>query len=139
MRVTSNLLKLAAFPLLSALAACVPDTNGGYYDANGNYHAYGNAYPSDYRDSRTYNVAGYGAPATAQPYPYTFSRSGFYDYNGYYIGMDAGPQLPADFFPPRGMCRVWFPDRAATYQPPIEPCSGIQYRVPAGAYVVYGG
>jgi hypothetical protein len=42
-------------------------------------------------------------------------------------------------FPPRGMCRVWFTKRAPANQPAIESCNGIKSRVPAGAYVIYGG
>ncbi len=35
-------------------------------------------------------------------------------------------------------CRIWYPDRPAGHQPPPGSCHKLQYRVPAGAYLVGG-
>jgi len=136
-----NIISLACISLM--LSACGTPSDG-YYDANGNWipynryneeaHAHsplpGGPHP-DYND----NPPVYTTTTTT----YTYDRPGYYDYNGYYIARDAGPAIPPGMFPPRGMCRVWFTDRAIADQPPIETCDGIKYRVPAGAYVIYGG
>lgn len=115
---------LTGVAAISLLAACVPPS-GGYYDERGNYIPYP---PAD------------RAVVAPAPGPvYTFERRGYYDYNGYYLPMDSGLSVPRSMFPPRGMCRVWFTDRTASEQPAPESCSGINYRVPAGAYVIYGG
>ncbi len=142
MRHAHTIIALCAVSGLTMLAACAPYPDG-YYDANGNWRA--NHY------DQNPPIGGYNpAPAaytndappvtttTTTTYT-TYDRAGYYDGNGYYIAMDAGPRIPGGYFPPRGMCRVWFPDRAPRYQPPIEPCEGVQDRVPAGAYIVYGG
>ena len=52
---------------------------------------------------------------------------------------DSGLTVPKDMFPPRGMCRVWFVQSTPFEQPDIESCNDIKSRVPAGAYVIYGG
>lgn len=132
---------LASLFLLSMLSACgSPD--GGYYDNNGNWIA-NNPYahrdhpplPGGTRNERTE----YSSPRTTTVTTYHYDRRGYYDRNGYYMARDSGLTVADDMFPPRGMCRVWFPDRAPIDQPGIESCTGIQNRVPAGAYVIYGG
>jgi len=132
-------LTLACLSLISIVAACTP---AGYYDSNGEYRSYGKS------DSYNHNhaMAGTAAPDTTEevvaPASTTtviYTRPGYYDYNGYYIAGDNGPHVAEDYFPPRGMCRVWFTNRAPSEQPPVETCRGIQTRVPAGAYVIYGG
>jgi len=126
---------LACVCLVPLLSACGTPSDG-YYDANGNYIPY-NRYNREAHDH---------APLPGGPHPdysdhgyYTYDRAGYYDYNGYYISMDNGPSIPEDMFPPRSMCRVWFPERPVARQPAIEDCAGIKSRVPAGAYVIYGG
>ena len=148
-------IKLACLSLVTALAACGPD---GYYDSRGHYHTgsatdssqydgvhmdrYGHSEENYYVDNSAVKgdsagVIGYDR--AKDPDVVTYKRSGYYDRNGYYIATDSGPNVPRAYFPPRGMCRVWFMDRMAVDQPPIESCRGIQSRVPDNAYVVYGG
>lgn len=139
---------IACLSLVSVLAACEP---AGRYDANGNYHAYNSNDAQSYNDAYATTRPVGGVPTTghypdeSSPVAYgapvyvTYTRPGYYDYNGYYIATNNGPRVAKQFFPPRGMCRVWFTDRPATEQPGIESCDGIQRRVPAGAYVIYGG
>ncbi len=122
---------ITCLSLVSFMAACAPS---GYYDSNGEYRSYGKS------DSFRHGNAMAGTPNTnVYPAEVTYSRAGYYDRNGYYIATDSGPRVPQSFFPPRGMCRVWFADRVANDQPRVESCSGIQNRVPVGAYVIYGG
>ncbi len=147
MRKTTKLLCVSMLTLLSACAT--PDD--GYYDKNGNWIAYNRynetAHPhaplpggTDNRTDRTYyNDNGNGnGTTTVTTTTYSYDRPGYYDRNGYYSTM-RGVRAPDDMLPPTGMCRVWFPNRAPEDQPGIESCSGIQGRIPAGAYVVYGG
>ncbi|MDX2073773.1 MAG: hypothetical protein SFX19_05335 [Alphaproteobacteria bacterium] len=130
-----NLKLLPFISLLSFLAACgTPD--GGYYDANGNWIATDTIHkphaplPGGTRD---YNAA-------KDRYDHTkYDRPGYYDRNGYYISRDDGFNVPENMFPQRGMCRVWFTERPASEQPPVESCNGIKSRVPAGAYIIFGG
>lgn len=145
---------LGCLSALMLLAAC-GSPNYGYYDSNGNWIPPSNSSteakrrhsPSPgvrYDDNAPYYEQGAyvdgGAPrVTATTTTYTYDRAGYYDYNGYYIGERSAFNMPRTMFPPRGMCRVWFPDRAARSQPAIESCTDINYRVPAGAYVIYGG
>lgn len=77
--------------------------------------------------------------ATTTVTTYHFDRAGYYDRNGYFIAEGYGPNVPRHMLPARGMCRVWFPERPAQYQPAAETCEGIHLRVPDGAYIVYGG
>ncbi len=130
---------LACLALLSACAT--PDS--GYYDANGNWipynrynqeaHAHsplpGGTHPPYAEDNRD---------TVTTVTTYSYDRPGYYDYNGYYIA-NRGNLVPRNMFPPRGMCRVWDPQRDADDQAPVESCSDISYRVPAGSYVIYGG
>lgn len=138
---------MAALPAAFLLSACAgPDY--GYYDANGNYIPAANAVTDQHRRH---------APSPGQPgmpaydssnvivvpapieYPVTYTRRGYYDYYGNFVTVDSRLVIPSDMYPPRGMCRVWLPQRSPESQPPIQSCEGIQWRVPAGGYVVYGG
>lgn len=130
---------LAALPLLAMLAAC--GSTDGYYDANGNWVAPANATthaqrthsPSPGHREHHPRERGYDERAV------TYDRAGYYDYNGYYVSAPERMSVPQEMFPPRGMCRVWLPERMPQYQPRVESCEGIHSRVPAGAYVIYGG
>jgi hypothetical protein len=145
--------KLFALSLLCSLAACGPSPDG-YYDEAGNFHSYttnhspraplpaghdivtgSNGDNYHYYDHDPYPVGNRSSTTVTRTYVY--ERPGYYDYNGYYVGRWAG--VPRSYMPPRGMCRVWFTDRDYADEPAVESCDGIQYRVPAGAYVVYGG
>lgn len=131
-----KLMLLTSAALLSLLSACgTPDA--GYYDANGNYIP-NNPYNRNAHDHAPL-PGGTHQPYDERAVTYHYDRPGYYDRNGYYIARDKGPTVSEDMFPPRGMCRVWFPERAVIDQPGIESCNGIQSRVPAGAYVIYGG
>jgi hypothetical protein len=125
---------LSSVALLTLISAC-GTPNGGYYDHNGNYIATDT--PRNMQDSTSVHPPLPGGVDDTDDYHYT--RRGYYDYNGYYIPKDSGLSVPADMFPPRGMCRVWFTNRPLEQQPSIESCDGIRSRVPAGAYVIYGG
>jgi len=132
---TRALASLACVSLVSLLAACAPA--GGHYDADGKY-------VSDYNNGSYPNTAvthdrHYNRTARVDYDNYQYIRRGYYDYNGYYAAADAGPDMPQGMFPPRGMCRVWFTERAPSQQPPVESCNGIRSRAPNGSYVVYGG
>ncbi|MFZ6044726.1 tetratricopeptide repeat protein [Pseudomonas sp. CR3202] len=49
-----------------------------------------------------------------------------------------GVPIPRGYMPPRGKCRIWFPDRPAGQQPAPGKCKKLQHRVPHGAYLVRG-
>jgi hypothetical protein len=147
MRTTTLVAGLSALLALSACGA--PDY--GYYDANGNFIPPANgASPSEQSrrhapspgqvsaNTTYYNDQVVVVPATV-PDTYTYSRRGYYDYYGNFVTVSPNYAVPADMYPPRGMCRVWLPNRAPESQPRIESCNNIQYRVPAGGYVIYGG
>ena len=149
--------KLACLSLVAALAACGP--GDGYYDSLGNYHSgsrnskenatvtsgfSGDSYHSNnfYTDASarrgdSKKVVDYDSRRDMDRIAY--KRAGYYDYEGAYITGDRAPVVDSYYNPPRGKCRVWFPDRDAEDQPAIESCSRIQNRVPAGAFVIYGG
>jgi hypothetical protein len=135
----------ACVACISLLSACGGPTDG-YYDANGKFvpyntsnhnyvHAPDPAAANYYDDDHYYDE--YHHPVHTATYVY--DRPGYYDYNGYYIAEESGMDVPHGMFPPRGMCRVWFPHRPPADQPRIESCDGIRERVPVGAYVIYGG
>ncbi len=163
MRCQFNLNLICSFAALAVVAACAP---AGYYDSTGVYHSYGasDAYrtntprdnsavpgtvqaapyqstPGGYQPAPAgYSNEGYNSyPNQAPANTVTYDRPGFYDYNGYYISADSSPSVPTNFLPPDGMCRIWFSDRSLSDEPPVESCNGIQRRVPAGAYVIFGG
>lgn len=125
--------------LLAMCASCAP---AGYYDSNGEYRSYGAS--DSFRHEN--NMA--GTPDTPhhayveQPASTTtviYTRPGYYDSNGDYVTQSSVPRIAPSMQPPAGLCRVWFPERPARYQPAVESCDGIQGRVPSGAYVIYGG
>jgi len=130
-----TVISLACISLLSLLSACAtPDA--GYYDANGNWIANN---PNNANHSHAPLPGGTHDYRDDNSSAYTYDRRGYYDYNGYYIDQNGGLSVPQDMFPPRGMCRVWFTQRDLVNQPPVESCNDIRSRVPAGAYVIYGG
>lgn len=128
---------------LTVVSACSSEPTAGYYDSNGRYvpynpqnrnaaiHAPNSAAMRD-GEEETYNVY---RTRVVRPY----DRTGFYDYNGFYIALDGGLEIPQDMFPPEGMCRIWFLNRPYDKEPQPESCTGIQSRVPRGAYIVYSG
>lgn len=135
-----RLTALACISLATLLSACgTPD--GGYYDANGNWipnnpnNATRNHAPLPGGTHDAYDNDDYRHRHHVTTYSY--DRPGYYNTSGYYDRLEGG--APASMMPPRGMCRVWFTDRLPENQPRIESCDGIQYRVPEGAYVIYGG
>ena len=126
---------------LVALVSACDAPNGGYYDANGNFIAT----DSPYNVSKNNHAPlpggpgdGYYSDRTDHPVN-QYDRAGYYDSYGHYWANYSSLNVPEDMFPPRGMCRVWFSGRPLVDQPPVESCDGIRSRVPAGAYVIYGG
>jgi hypothetical protein len=49
-----------------------------------------------------------------------------------------GVKIPRGHWPPRGKCRIWFPDRPPGHQPAPDSCKKLRHRVPLGAYLVRG-
>jgi hypothetical protein len=49
-----------------------------------------------------------------------------------------GVKIPRGHWPPRGKCRIWFPDRPPGHQPAPGSCKKLRHRVPLGAYLVRG-
>lgn len=129
-----TLTKLACLSALVLVAAC-EDSNKGYYDPNGKFIPYTQQTPTPFEHNVTLRER-----SAHEARNYAYNRRGYYDYNGYYIAPGSGSfVVPANMFPPRGMCRVWFIERDPASQPAVESCEGISARVPAGAYVIYGG
>lgn len=132
---------LACISLASLLSACGGPSEG-YYDANGNY-VRNSSYNKETRAYEPIRSEDRNNPRIDDSSPIhsttTYDRRGYYDYNGDYVEREDGLNVPQDMFPPRGMCRVWFKDRVPANQPSVESCDGIKSRVPAGAYVIYGG
>lgn len=129
------------------LAACSSNPTNGYYDANGQFVPY-----NPENRNAAIHAPNSGAAVTVTTPDYdngyendrvhvvmAYDREGVYDYNGYYLGTDSGLHVPDDMYPQHGMCRIWFPHRPYSEEPPVESCHHIQERVPAGAYVVFGG
>lgn len=48
-------------------------------------------------------------------------------------------RVPPGHLPPPGECRIWFPGRPPGHQPPPGNCEELQWRVPPGAGLIYGG
>ena len=146
MRNVSSIFCLSLVVLLSACAT----PSDGYYDTNGNWIAAnptkanrahaplpGGTHDTRYDDPNFDN--NHAVSTTVTTTTYSYDRAGYYNRDGSYIGTNSTFTVPPDMFPPRGMCRVWFSDRTPDNQPSIESCDGIKSRVPAGAYVIYGG
>ena len=127
---------LACVSMIALLAACA-QTSDGYYDANGDYQYYNANTPAPF----AHNVTMRDRAKNASPKnAYTYDRRGYYDnYGNYVADNEEGMSVPNNMFPPRGMCRIWFTNRNNVDQPPVESCNRIRTRLPAGAYVIYGG
>ncbi|MCY1508782.1 hypothetical protein D9M68_431020 [compost metagenome] len=54
------------------------------------------------------------------------------------LPADEELRIPLGQMPPRGKCRIWFPDRPAGRQPKPDKCKKLQNRIPRGAYLVRG-
>ena len=149
---------LACLTVVAALTACTGPN--GYYDSRGHWHESttyvsspdGRNYYTDhsarkgdsagvigYDKYRDETLRDYSAYEPADDVTIVYKRGGYYDRDGVYYAPKAGPRVAAEYFPPRGLCRVWLPGVAPIDQPAVESCVGIQSRVPAGAYVIYGG
>lgn len=134
---------LACLSLLSLLAAC-DEPSRGYYDESGRYiYNSSNSSAPFQHDVTTRDHARNDAAyhhARRDEGTYTYDRRGYYDYEGTYSATyNNGMTVPSTMFPGRGLCRVWFADRTLSNQPAVESCTNIKQRVPAGAYVIYGG
>lgn len=150
---------LACISMLAALAACGP--SDGYYDSLGNYHYgsrynnasdstvqpgfsgstyYGNNYYTDESARRgdSKRVIDYDRARDADRLPYR--RAGYYDYRGRYVPASRDViYVDREYWPSRGMCRVWYDDRDYADQPVADSCTTVYHHVPQGAYVIYGG
>jgi hypothetical protein len=143
---------LPTLACLTALATMTACSDNGYYDSRGNYHYdnggyyndagnwsgetyYGNNYYTDMSARRgdSAKVIGYNRALDRDKIVY--KRVGFYDYRGRYV--TSAPRVAREYYPPRGMCRVWYADRPYDDQPDIVSCSGLV--VPEDTYVIYGG
>jgi hypothetical protein len=128
--------------LITFVTACEQGTNTGYYDGNGNYVPTDTPY--NMRTGAHSPMPGgndnvsYDRENNRSEYQH-YTRRGYYNHDGYYMAKDSGIKVDKNMFPPRGMCRVWFANTIASEQPDIESCDDIRQRVPAGAYVIYGG
>ncbi len=130
MRILSIITCLSTAAMLTACMA-----NDGHYDSRGNYIMPSNsANQGNYSGSTGDFSQGYNHSRD-----FSYDRAGYYDYNGYYITENSSLNVPEGMSPPRGKCRVWFPERTPENQPKVESCNSIKDRVPAGAYVIYGG
>lgn len=137
--ITRSLPILVCASFVSLLAACGP-SNGGYYDANGNFVQAGAPYPTKKtaRYSDQNDMYGNDYYANRQYDDNRRREYTRYDHNGYPVNSD-GLAVPDNMMPPRGMCRIWFPQRPMANQPSVESCDNIRTRVPHGAFVIYGG
>ncbi len=117
-------IRLMMLPVLALLAAC---GDSGHFDADGNYITSDFQQPA--HDKLLPHYKDYSVP---------YTRAGYYDYDGNYVTVNT-MALPSTLLPPVGLCRVWIAGLPADSEPPIEPCDGIQSRLPVGAYVIYGG
>lgn len=146
MRTTTSLICLSTLSLLTACGMGMPDD--GSYDTNGNYLPPRNATTDAQRNGAPNPSANTGSSYSdyhsgAQDkkhngHNYNYDRRGYYDADGHYYKM-LDLEAPDGMMPPRGMCRVWFPDRVPSQQPDMESCGKMRTRVPAGAYMIYGG
>jgi hypothetical protein len=129
----NRIYKISCLSLLSVMAACAP---AGYYDSNGEYRSYGQSdgFRNEHAMAGTPDINNHPADTVYIP----DNHVSYYDNDHHYTEEDSGIRIPRESFPPRGMCRVWFTDRPASSQPPVESCNDIRSRVPNGAYVIYG-
>jgi len=124
------LFKATCVPLVLFISACQPS---GLYDQHGNYHSADTGYEGQKAQEINATEDSYG-----EAFTYSFGRPGFYDYEGNFVQAENVPEVPDDFLPPEGMCRVYHPDKALSLQAPAKACR-VHYHIPAGAYVIYGG
>lgn len=125
---------IACLSLLALLAAC-GESSEGYYDSNGRYiyNSTNGATPFEHDVTLRDHMRNENRRDA-------YNRRGYYDYDGNYsTTYNDGLSAPNDMFPARGLCRVWFVDREPSRQPNVESCVNIKQRVPAGAYIIYGG
>jgi len=124
------------------------NTNNTFTNNDGNPSYAGNNYYTNHsaRKGNTDGVVGYDRDRDNSVRDYdgestiVYKRTGYYDYRGAYYPVNSGPKVPRNYFPPRGMCRVWLAGVVAQDQPSVESCKGIQQqRLPEGSYIVYGG
>ena len=129
---------IACLSLLTLLAAC-GESSSGYYNANGDYiyNSTNGSAPFEHDVTLRDHMRNENRAKSTDA---TYAKRGYYDYDGTYsTTYNDGLTIPKNMFPARGLCRVWFTDRAAQYQPKVESCTNIKQRVPVGAYVIYGG
>ena len=134
---------LASLSSLALLAACNPPSLDGQCDRYGNWVSPRNPTTESQRvkpplPGHTYDKRHHNR-CSGEIRNVRYDRPGYYDENGYYIPAANAPAIPSHMVPPRGMCRVWVPGVANSRQSPVEVCDGISSRVPAGAYVLFGG
>lgn len=48
-------------------------------------------------------------------------------------------EVPPGHIPPIGMCRLWYPDRSPSQQPPPGECNELRSRIPVGVSLIRGG
>ncbi|RJP15009.1 MAG: hypothetical protein C4520_20790 [Candidatus Abyssobacteria bacterium SURF_5] len=46
--------------------------------------------------------------------------------------------IPPGHLPPPGQCRIWYPGFPPGQQPPPGHCDDLEWRVPPGAWLIYG-
>lgn len=129
---------IACLSLLTLLAAC-GESSEGYYDSNGRYiyNSTNASQPFEHDVTLRDHMRNENRANASDT---TYNRRGYYDDDGRYsTTYNDGMTVPSNMFPARGLCRVWFVDRAPSRQPNVESCTNIKQRVPAGAYVIYGG
>lgn len=124
--------KTGSLLLMGLTMACTQ----GYYDVNGKYRA----------DQKSYSTFRHGPNVVDEhvrvnpSVSHIYTQPGYYDREGRFIApLEQGPHVPAEYLPAKGMCRVWFNNRAGSQQPSSEYCPDIWGLVPSGAFVIYGG
>jgi hypothetical protein len=46
--------------------------------------------------------------------------------------------IPLEYMPPPGKCRIWFPGRAPEHQPPTGECADLERHVPLNTWLLRG-